>query len=111
MKVKSFEESLFCQKYVLIESKIPELKKYVKKFYCVDLNISDKINGYTSIFEKDGSDFILIFILNDSDCSIYAHEFLHAVNFCLERKGVRPSFKNDETQAYLLQRLFNEFYL
>jgi hypothetical protein len=46
-----------------------------------------------------------IFLQPKAPAAVVAHECLHAVNYILRKRGVKPSFENDEPQAYLLTYL------
>lgn len=48
---------------------------------------------------------ILIWVKNKRNYAAIAHECLHAVNFVFDHVGVKPSYRNDEPQAYFLSEL------
>lgn len=65
---------------------------------------AQEYNGVTGTL-PDGTLYIAVY---DGKLSTLAHELVHATGFILAHAGVRASFDNDETQAYLTQWLFEK---
>ena len=84
-----------------------QFKNYCEKNFKMTLDVSTDA-GITIEFKlNSGELFILIWTLNAKDYGSLSHECLHAANFTLARVGVKPSFINDEGQAYLAQDIFD----
>ena len=87
---------------------------YLEKYFGIKTKIQrDLLAGRTVEFTNDkGNTCIVIMILPNKDrfevLNTLAHECLHAVNICLDRKGVNIQ-KDDETHAYLLGHLVRVF--
>ena len=69
-------------------------------------------NWTMRIHEIDCDDGTVTYLLAikkwNKDFGLLSHECLHLANMILDRRGVLPSFENDEPQTYLLQYIMNK---
>jgi hypothetical protein len=79
---------------------------YMKKNYNVETEINDS-NGLTKQIIYKGTPIILVWVRAGKRLTAtLVHESVHAANMILYVAGVRPSFVNDELQAYYVARLY-----
>lgn len=79
---------------------------YMKKNYNCDVEITDS-NGLTKQIIYKGAPLILVWVRGGKRLgATLVHESVHAANMILYVAGVRPSFVNDELQAYYVARLY-----
>jgi hypothetical protein len=82
----------------------------------IDHKIDDGDIGRTSVAltyaytREDGKRHILIFLKPRPKAGTIAHEALHAIHFVYLWHGVRPSYSNDEAQAYFLDWMVETCY-
>jgi len=83
--------------------------KITYKKYGYNLIDDLSIRGHCSYCVDKSKNFIIsIWVPDKKDLSAVVHECVHAANFTLESRGVKPCFDNDEPQAYLVQLIFNK---
>jgi hypothetical protein len=81
--------------------------KYMKQHYRMDPDIHSA-NGFTMHLSVAGEQDVIVIWTDRRDVTILAHECVHGANMVLDAVGVHPSFKNDETQAYLVQLILEK---
>ena len=56
----------------------------------------------------DGKYTLILFLKDTAKPGTVAHECSHAVKVCLHWHGVKPSYTNDENEAYMLEWLVDQ---
>jgi hypothetical protein len=83
-----------------------DFSEYLMKNYNSPVEASDS-NGVTKQIIHNGAPIIMIWIRSGKRLlPTLVHESIHATNLILYVAGVRPSFINDELQAYYSAMLF-----
>jgi len=97
-------EELFMQNYWFFNGWNPkDVKKLMTKRFKEDFDVEFYGDGKTILYKHPSrSPLILLWCRHKNDYSVISHEADHAANFCLDMVGVKASFKNDETHAYLV---------
>lgn len=79
---------------------------YLSKNYKQTAEINDS-NGLTKQIIYKGTPLVLVWVRGGKRLqTTLVHEAVHAANLILYVAGVRPSFINDELQAYYVARLY-----
>lgn len=71
----------------------------------LNFNCDAKTIEYTS---NNGGQRILLWV-KQKKASVIAHEFIHVIRFCFERRRLGFGYDKDEFIAYYLEYLMNEF--
>jgi len=67
--------------------------------------------AYTYAYEDhEGKYKILIFVKQNAKPGVVAHEASHAVKILLHWHGMKPSYTNDEHEAYLLEWVVDQIH-
>jgi hypothetical protein len=85
------------------------LKNWTREHFEELLEVDSSNCGAMTVL-KDGAIYIWVDKENGVDVGHLVHECVHAANFTLGIRGVKISTRNDETQAYLTQWIFQQCY-
>lgn len=84
------------------------LPNWTRDDIIITFKIDPDADGQGMVFDHNGAIFIWIKDFNDQNLGYLVHEATHAVNCMFQLKGVKISTKNDETQAYMNQWVFDK---
>lgn len=85
-----------------------DTEKYLKKHWQFDSLNWDRDAKTIHFDDEKGKQCIAIWLKDKKNIPALAHECVHAVHMCLDSRGVKPMFDNDEIEAYLTETLMRK---
>jgi hypothetical protein len=98
VKIPVFRTSL----WIIISSNMYKAGETIEDLSTEKLELNSVL-AYTYAYTQESGKYrILVFLKPTTKPGTIAHEALHVTSFVNQWHGVKPSFANDEAQAYLL---------
>lgn len=115
--VRRFSEGVYDVAFFVVRCERPKLRPWMVRVFGAEFaDDKPESRALASTFwiqHPRGNAVVMWFkasmTLKDSTWqAVLAHECLHATGYVLGSRGVRPSFDDDEPQAYYLSHLYRE---